>query len=273
MDLIYMMNCVMGIKKDECGNVSIESMIVLPVIILIYITFVQLISYFKISDIQTYNMVNEMLQNQLDQYESYKNNKIEYTVLNENKAYFATKDTTKTISFEFSLVSNTLGKDTIKYSEEKTVRKFVNGDSVKDYKLASNFINGNENVWELPNIIRAQEISKLLGGTVNFNGNSVDKIVNNKIVSIVSLDTRKDSYSEENKILGKLKVDIDRLISFKEGDVDGKFVSKKDYKDKVLHLVIPETEINSNLEMELLRVRNYCRSKNIELKISSLTGG
>ena len=301
------------LKDNEEGSVSIEGAIAIPILLLVILTFSYILFFIAIIDTTCMINDNILINNQIDEYdkenklldEKYEqqlsrhnrlvsyidNNKLEKK-LEENivkalnnieknkidsidiKVDYENDELTENIIFIFKYPLNIFNHNKLnKYTKDRYIRCLGKGDSIKDYTIVSSVISAKKDIWSLRNLDRAKEIVNILGGNINFDGTSIDKIENKKLISIVSLDFRKSSYQEEGKISNKLRIDADKLINFKEGIINGDEIDINRYNEKMLHVVIPDDTINKNVEIELMRIRTYCDNNGIQFKVTALKGG
>ncbi len=123
-----------------------------------------------------------------------------------------------------------------------------------------------KSVWDMTNIKRGQEIRKRQGANLPFNFPTVAKFENGTATSIKSLNIDepyyKDAVSLERKITGY----INKLEEFEGGASGGISISSSDISNKVLILVIPETELTLVQQSVIDRCIRAAERKGITLK-------
>ncbi len=123
-----------------------------------------------------------------------------------------------------------------------------------------------KSVWDMTNIKRGQEIRKRQGANLPFNFPTVAKFENGTATSIKSLNIDepyyKDAVSLEKKITGY----INKLEEFDGGASGGVSISSSDISNKVLLLIIPETELTLVQRSVIDKCIRVAASKGITLK-------
>lgn len=280
--------------ESTSGSVSIEASISLPIYIIVLMIFIYLLYMFQISDEISSLVSNSLLNSFESEYLTSKGDNVLLSLgenlLLKNKIEEEEKTFEKRInnfnacvesddefvniscSYNFIMPFKLFDSGLISRKQIYSKRMFQGGMSLEDYKIVSKKIDAGFDVWSLENYERAKVISNLLGGTDSFNGNGIDKIENGRAVAIVSLDFRKSSYQEVEKVTDRVRDEIDKLVLFKNGYVAGEFVTENTYTKKVLELVIPDSDISPELEKEFLRIKNEANNKGVSLKITQIGG-
>ncbi len=123
-----------------------------------------------------------------------------------------------------------------------------------------------KSVWDMTNIKRGQEIRKRQGANLPFNFPTVAKFENRTATSIKSLNIDepyyKDAVSLEKKITGY----INKLEKFEGGESGGVSISSSDISNRVLILVIPETDLTLVQQSVIDKCIRVAESKGITLK-------
>lgn len=257
------------LKKDalmdsnEDGVLSVEASLVLPIYILFLLTFAFLINAAVYNNENLFVITKDLL----DKNENINYTKIKQRIKNYNK-YIDKDENNIRINYSYIYSSPLIYIDDIKINKTISSKRMNNGLSILDYGLVSEYIKNDYDVWLLSNIKRGKDINELLDGDSAFDGSNIDRIYNGYLVSIVSLDFRKKSYDNEFAIINKLKNDVDRLNNFLEGYVNKTYISKDDYNAKMLNIVIPTKDFDSNVQRQLSIVKNYCNNKKIQFKIT-----
>lgn len=265
--------------RNEDGVLSIEASLVLPIYILILLSFLYLITFMEINDTVLLNTTNEIIRIENDTYKKYK--LLENEILLNEKIRDDNKYSKRMKKYEIdNYISEDLFRINIKYNfsfpinyindisidKDIEIKSFTCGKSIKEYGLVSEYIKTDYDVWLLGNMSRAKEINNLMDGFDNFDGSKIDKIYNGYLVSIVSLDYRKESYQNDDAILNKLKSDVNYLINFKEGNINGEYVGTGEYHGKIFNLILPSDEFDTNIKNQLMIVKTYCNNNNIQFK-------
>ncbi|HBY19495.1 MAG: hypothetical protein A2Y24_03595 [Clostridiales bacterium GWE2_32_10] len=153
-------------------------------------------------------------------------------------------------------------------SEGVYIKTFAEGESL--YALSNNIerIELDYDVWELNNLERGKKIAEILGNNLGYMYYGIDKLENDALESIVSVDTRKKTYLTQENLYDRAKEKIDELYEFREGNKNGKIVTKSDYNRKLINLALPSEELTNSQEAQLESARRYARERNILFKIT-----
>lgn len=267
----------MDIKNNE-GNLSIEGALVFPIFVLVLLTFNYVMYYISLSDNISKEITFNIIENNSSSYKEYIYN-LPYTFKKlEHKNYKRLSN----IEDDYQIIGDRLNYN-IKYkydiplnfiddyyNEKKIETKlFTHGLSLLDYGINTEYIKSDFDIWSMSNINRAKSISDLTDAFSEFDGSHIDNIYNDQIVSMVSLDFRKDTYSNNHKlIVSKLKNDINELYNFKSGTVNGKNITEDSYKGKIFNLILPTNDYDSLIEKDLMIVKNYAHNKGIQFKVT-----
>lgn len=258
------------------GNLSIETAISFPIFIIVLLTFIYIINMLRLSDNIMHDLTIDVLTNGGYTYECFLNN-LPYKINLTNNVYSKRFDNfAETHTIENDILNINIEYEYIfpaiflkPYKCEKCIKSkiFAGGIDLLQYDIESK-LNLNEDIWSLSNLDRAKVINEIENGYDKFNGTHIDKIINGKLVSIVSMDFRKESYSNRKNISAKLRRDINQLYNFKEGYVNDKYVKANEYEGKIFNLILPTQNYDVEVEKELQIVRNYCNNKKIIFRIS-----
>ncbi|MCQ2910558.1 MAG: hypothetical protein MJ244_00060 [Clostridia bacterium] len=267
----------MDIKNNE-GNLSIEGALVFPVFALVLLTFNYVMYYISLSDNISKEIAFNIIENNSSSYKEYIYNlpytfkKLEHKnykrLSNMEDDYQISGDKLNyNINYKYDIPLNFIDDY---YNEKKIETKlFTHGLSLLDYGINTEYIKNDFDIWSMSNINRAKSISDLTDAFSEFDGSHIDNIYNDQIVSMVSLDFRKDTYSNNHKlIVSKLKNDINELYNFKSGTVNGKNINEDSYKGKIFNLILPTNDYDSLIEKDLMIVKNYAHNKGIQFKVT-----
>lgn len=275
MKLILKKNVHMDIDDD--GVLSIEASLVLPIYILLLIVFVYLINTVTFNNKILSSITKDLMEYKKETFESFVNNKNTFLRASDveldkrvydYKKYVYENNNDLITHYYFTYKMPLIYIQDVKVNKDIISKKFYSGKSITGYGLVSEYIKSDYDVWLLSNINRGKNINTLLEGSDSFDGTSIDKIYNGYLISIVSLDFRKESYNNDYAVLDKIKSDANRLNDFKEGYVNKNYISKSDYNGKMLNIVIPASNFNSSIEKQLSIAKTYCNNKNIQFKIT-----
>ncbi|HAN10654.1 MAG TPA: hypothetical protein DCP90_08605 [Clostridiales bacterium] len=221
--------------------------------------------------------------------EVYKNYFIDYINTQENKYEYLKGKGIENLDFSNSILSkdelyinityeikNVIPIDfigSIKVSEGLCVKTFADGQSL--YALSNNIerVQIDFDVWELSNFQRGKKIAEILGNNLGNMYYGIDRLENKTLESIVSVDTRKKTYLNEENLYDRVKEKIDEIYIFEEGSKNGIVVKKSDYNKKVMNLVLPSENMTQSQQSQLEKVRRYAKNKNIIFKITIVEKG
>lgn len=269
---------------DDKGVISIEACLVLPIVIIILLNFICLTKYLIVCEeidltIKT-SMIDEQLNEYGKEYVSFSNNvksKIIKTIKENNmlknvknvNVHIEEANDSYDVSIDYDYKDMFLN---IKCNSKSAIKKLGEGKSLEEYGFASETYYTEDNIWNLSNIVRGNTISKMLGGNLKTDGSKIDALENNTLKSIVSIDVRKESYSNLFDIYDVIKKDVDKLYNFNEGSVGSINITKSMYDKKQIVIVIPDIELSTYYKNEFLLVRGYCNRKDIQCKFVKIEG-
>lgn len=246
---------------NEKGIISIECSLVLPIYVLLLLVFIYLMNYMTINDSIMRDITLELLSK-----ENVKTN-IYYRAIELDIDKYTQNDmNVYNIKYDYKMPLSFI--DDIYVDKNVYSKIYKDGYSILDYGLSSEYIVTDYDIWALNNIARGKNVNEILGGFDSFDGSTIDKLYNGYLISLVSLDFRKESYKDDSSIFNKLKNDINILNDFKEGKVSNNYISNEDYKGKILNLIIPSDGYDNNVEKQLILSKNYAKNKNIQFKIT-----
>mgnify|MGYP000975478715 CR=1 FL=1 len=124
----------------------------------------------------------------------------------------------------------------------------------------------NVSVWDMTNLKRGQEIRKRQGANLPFNFPTIAKFENGTATSIKSLNIDEPYYKNALNLEKKITGYINKLEEFEGGTGGGVSINSWEISNKVLILVIPETELTHVQQSVLDKCISAAKSKGITLK-------
>ncbi|HCC07666.1 MAG TPA: hypothetical protein DEP72_05855 [Clostridiales bacterium] len=224
---------------------------------------------------ESYNNIGiEVYKNYFNDYISTKENKHEYL---ESKGIYNIDFSNSRMSKDELYINvtyeiiNVIPIDfigSIKVSQGVNLKTFAEGQSL--YALSDNMekVEIDFDVWELNNFERGKKIAEILGNNLGTMYYGIDKLENNTLESIVSVDTRKKTYFDEENLYDRVKEKLDELYIFEEENKNGVVVNRLDYNKKLMNLALPSENLTESQQEQLEKVRRYAKHKNIIFKIT-----
>ncbi len=290
----------------EEGSISVEAAIIFPLVLFLILGFVSIIQYVSLAEKLDFAVKNTAIELSMDMYiyhrvgalEAYQGAKSELdqlvpiigekvdelvvkqylrkhinTQMDGLGVYAHIQDDVLEIKVSADFKSHHQIYFGVIPLEKKTqVRCFTKGDSLKEYGFIKGIHYTDFDVWTFSNLQRGITIGEILGNNLGYTEYGLDILKEGTLTSIVSIDIRKESYQKRDAITNTLRTQINKLSEFSEAKVGEISIAKEDYIRKQIHVVIPVEELDLLQQHEFEKVRNYARSKNIELVVSVIKG-
>ncbi|MCK5812004.1 MAG: hypothetical protein KAG94_03850 [Clostridiales bacterium] len=244
------------------GSITVEALMVLPIVIIIFSCFLYLIAYISVITTIKNDLHEKVLEMAVYDYA------IGFSLPTIVRLYDKEQKDTRHLTYAFCH-SETFGNQitlvfdgvfngyvsTSKIHLSQTIYKF-NGDHL-DYD--------DEFIWELDNFTRGEKVEILFGGNLPRYFPTIDYYdeLTGKVLSITSVNTTYETYQNYIGLYERIVKDINKLNSFKGTIFEDISIDYRDITQKELLVVLPTNSLNREQLAAIEELTIICKQFNI----------
>ncbi len=244
------------------GSITVEALMVLPIVIIIFSCFLYLIAYISVVTTIKNDLHEKILKMAVNDYtigfslptivSLY--DKEEKETLHLNYVFCHSETFGNQITLIFDGVFNGY-VSTSKIHLTQTIHKF-NGDHLDYY---------DENIWKLDNFTRGEKVEVLFGGNLPRYFPTIDYYdeLTGKVLSITSVNTIYETYQTHIGLYERIIKDINKLNRFNGTIFEDISIDFRDITQKELLVVLPTNSLNREQLAVIDELMIVCKQYNI----------